>query len=40
MRDCAGVKVVFNKDMSQQIGFEFTEEGSEMLHLEHSFAWC
>jgi hypothetical protein len=24
----------------QLIGFEFEEETSKMLHLEHGFVWC
>jgi hypothetical protein len=24
----------------KQVGLEFKEEKSKMLHLEHSFVWC
>jgi len=35
-------KAAFNKKkiFHQQIGLEFKEETSEVLHLEHGFVWC
>jgi hypothetical protein len=35
-------KVAFNKKKTfyGQIGLEFEEESSKMLHLEHGFVWC
>jgi hypothetical protein len=38
----AMAKAAFNKTKAfhQQIGLEFNEETSKLLHLEHSFARC
>ena len=35
------VKSIFKKkSFHQQIGLKFKGKTNEMLHLEHSFAWC
>jgi hypothetical protein len=34
------IRIETKKEVHQQIGLEFEEETSKMLHLEHGFVWC